>query len=286
MTGGDNHRPRAERVQRARSLLFVPGDRPNRFDKAAAAAPDLVVIDLEDAVAPADKAEARASTAAWLSGGGQACVRVNAVGSPEHGADVDALVGIDGLQAVMLPKADDAAVGAALAQRLSVPVIALIESAAGMARAADIAAADGVARLAFGHLDYAADLGADPTHMAMLHARSTLVLASRTVGLPGPIDGVTAALEDTTALAEDIEHARGLGYTGKLLIHPRQVDQTHHALRPDEQTIAWAQRVVAAATGSRGAIRVDGEMVDAPVLARAKDVLDRADLDERDGPPR
>jgi citrate lyase subunit beta / citryl-CoA lyase len=253
------------------SFLFVPGDRSDRFGKAVATAADLVVIDLEDAVDPADKWRARAAAAAWLAGRGRACVRVNAHGSAEFDRDLQALAGLPGLAAVVVPKADLASTRS-VAKRCPAPMIALIESAAGIAEAAAVAARPGVARLAFGHLDYAFDIGAQPSRTAMLHARSTLVHASRLAGLPGPIDGVTTALDDVEALGDDLRHAQEIGMTGKLLIHPRQVAPTNVAFGPDESTVRWAQRVLdAAATGA--AVRVDGHMVDAPVIARARAVL-------------
>lgn len=267
-----------EQVRGARSFLFVPGDRPERFDKAAAAGADVVIVDLEDAVGAEHKASAREAAVAWLRAGGQAAVRVNAVGSPEHEADVCALAGLEGLVAVVLPKAEDAGAASSVAARTGAPVVALVESAAGMVGVHALAAADGVARLAFGHLDYAVDLGADHGRTAMLHARSTLVLASRAAGLPGPVDGVTTALDAPDVLADDLAHARDLGLTGKLLIHPRQVEATHAAYRPDEEEVTWARSVLDAVEGSSGgAVRVDGSMVDAPVIARAQDILRRKD---------
>lgn len=284
-----------QQVRQARSLLFVPGDRPERFDKAVATGADVVIIDLEDAVAPETKAAAREAAVAWLSAGGRAAVRVNAADSPEHADDVTALAGIAsaaaesgaastspasapppaGLLAVVLPKADDPGLASAVAAQTGAPVIALVESALGIVRAHDLASVDGVARLAFGHLDYAVDLGSGNDREAMLLARSTLVLASRTGGLPGPIDGVTTALDDAELLADDLAYARNLGLTAKLLIHPRQVAPTHAAHRPSEEEVAWAHRVIEAAAAG-GAVRVDGDMVDAPVVARAEDILTRA----------
>ncbi|WP_109471049.1 HpcH/HpaI aldolase/citrate lyase family protein [Ornithinimicrobium cavernae] len=276
-------------VQSARSFLFVPGDRPERFDKAVASGADVVIIDLEDAVAPEAKAVARDAVVKWLTEGGRAAVRVNAADSAEHADDVAALAGIasaaeasgagaptpsTGLLAVVLPKADDPDLASSVANLTGVPVIALVESALGVVRAHELAAAPGVSRLAFGHLDYAVDLGSGNGREAVLLARSTLVLASRAAGLPGPIDGVTTALDDTEVLTDDLAYARDLGLTGKLLIHPRQVEPTHAAHRPSEEEVAWAQRVIEAASAG-GAVRVDGDMVDPPVVARAEEILRR-----------
>lgn len=284
------------RVQQARSFLFVPGDRPERFDKAVASGADVVIVDLEDAVAPEQRPAAREALAAWLSGGGRAAVRVNASGTEDHEADLVALAAVTGqagqsegagqagqgegagLLAVVVAKAEDPAALTAAHHRLGVPVVALVESAVGVQRAAELAAADGVARLAFGHLDHAVDLGAEPSRVAMLLSRSTLVLASRAAGLPGPVDGVTTALDDPELLADDLRHARELGLTGKLLIHPRQVERTHAAYRPSEDEVAWARKVLAAVEEhGTGAVRVDGDMVDPPVVARAHDILRRKD---------
>lgn len=277
-------------VRAARSFLFVPGDRPDRFDKAVAAGPDVVVLDLEDAVAAEQRSVAREAVVGWLRGGGRAAVRINAVGTGDHEADLAALdavtrtsVGLadqpaGGLLAVLVAKAEDPAALAALARRLSIPVIALLETAGGVLRSPDIATANGVVRLAMGHLDLAAELGSDTSRVAMLHARSHLVLASRAAGLPGPVDGVTTALDDPELLTDDLRHARELGMSGKLLIHPRQVEVTHTAFRPSSDEVAWAERIrTAVAEHGTGAVRVDGDMVDAPVVARAEDILRRKD---------
>ncbi len=153
----------------ARTWLFVPGDRPDRFVKAAGSGADLVVVDLEDAVASPNKDRARDAVAAWLADGGRACVRVNA--GDRGRADVAALTGLPGLVATMLPKACDPAGVEEVAAASRAPVVPLVESVAGVLAVHALAAVDGVVRLAFGHLDYALDLGARPTREAMLTAR-------------------------------------------------------------------------------------------------------------------
>ena len=265
--------PHAGPVERARSLLFVPGNRPDRFDKAAASGADLVVVDLEDAVAPHDKAAARRHVANWVVDH-QGAVRVNATTSPEHDADVEVLVGLAGLQGVVVPMADDPAALATLAARLGkdVAVVALVETALGLHRVHEVATAPGVTRLAFGHLDFAADIGSSTDDTAMLMARSTLVVASRAAGLPGPVDGTTTALDDPEAAARDAAGARALGFTGKLCIHPSQVRPVNAAFSPTDDEVAWARRVLEASNAG-GVARVDGHMVDAPVLLRATKIL-------------
>ncbi|MFI6772169.1 HpcH/HpaI aldolase/citrate lyase family protein [Nocardia sp. NPDC050412] len=263
---------REETIRVARSFLFVPGDRPERFDKAIRSGTDVVVLDLEDAVADEHKDSARREVVDWLSRGGPACVRVASPAGQHFWDDVAALKGLPGLIAVMVPKAESPDELSVVAERVGVPVIALVESALGMVRAQSLATAPGVSRIAFGHLDYALDLGCDTGRTAMLQARSALVLASRAARLPGPIDGVTAALDDAAALDEDLRCAKELGMTGKLLVHPRQVVGTHAAFRPDAAAVRWARRVVESKAEGK-AVRIEGQMVDAPVVAWARAIL-------------
>lgn len=266
-----------DRCEAARTLLFVPGDRPERFAKAAAAGADLVMIDLEDAVPPSAKDTARAHAQAHLREVGTVAVRVNAVGTPRHDADVTALAGTDAV--VMLPKAEpgDALTGVADAGH---PLLALVETAAGVLGAAAVAATPGVRRLVFGSFDLAAELGVDPLDRdSMLAARSALVMASAAAGLPGPVDGVRAAVHDD-GLHDEAVAARRLGFTGKLCIHPRQVPVVRSALAPSTDELRWARQVIAALDGGEdsagtGVRMVDGAMVDRPVVARARRIIEQ-----------
>lgn len=257
--------------------LFVPATRPERFAKALASGADVVFVDLEDAVAVAEKDAARAALEHGMPPGGALYVRVNAAGTPWHADDL-ALVRRLPVAGVVLPKAeraeDIAAVVAAAGRPL--PVVALVESAAGIAEARRLAAAPGVVRLAFGSIDFAADIGSAHTREALLAARSELVLAARLAGLPGPIDGVTAGIADEAAAEDDAAYAAGLGFTGKLCIHPRQVAPVARGLAPSAEEIAWAERIVAALDRGGAVVTVDGAMVDAPVRLRAERILARA----------
>lgn len=260
----------------ARSYLFVPGDRPERFAKAVAAGADVVIIDLEDAVAPAQKGVARDHIAQWLHAGGRAWVRVNAADTPWYADDL-ALLALPGLLGVCLPKAGEADTVAALAERLpeGVHILPIIESARGVWNAGDIAAAPRVQRLAFGSVDFQQDCGILGDGLELLYARSRLVLASAMAGLAAPVDGVTLALEDADALQADVHAARQLGFGGKLCVHPRQVPGINQGFAPTAQERQWAQRVVAAAEAqpTLGAVSVDGKLIDAPVVLRARRLL-------------
>jgi citrate lyase subunit beta/citryl-CoA lyase len=258
----------------ARSLLFVPGDRPERFAKAAATAADAVIIDLEDAVAPASKAAALGHALAWLGDGGSAVVRVNAVGTPWHDHEVTQLARTAAI--VMVPKAESVDALESVGDRLGGDrVVALVETARGIRDAEQVCSARGVVRAALGNVDLSAELGVDPgSHAALAYARGRLVVAAAAAGIASPIDGVTTALDSPGVLAADLAVTRELGFGGKLCIHPRQVDAVNAALRPSETELTWAHRIMGTAD-STGVSVVDGVMIDAPVLARAAGILAR-----------
>ncbi|WKU03554.1 CoA ester lyase [Micromonospora sp. HUAS LYJ1] len=263
---------------RARSWLFVPGSRAERFAKATASGADQVILDLEDAVDAGVKDRARDDVVEWLRRGGHAWVRTNGVATRWWDCDVAALKDAGpGLLGLVLPKADTRAVAVA-ADRThgSLPLVALVETAGGLRDASGIAAHPAVAALAFGALDYALDVGVtDDT--ALDFARHTLVLATRAGGAALLIDGVSAAVTDTDAVTRDAARARALGFGGKLCIHPAQIAAVHHGFAPTADEVAWATRVVASADAlppeRAGAFRVDGRMVDRPVLLRARRLL-------------
>lgn len=264
-----------------RTALFVPGDRPDRFAKAAASGADLVILDLEDAVAPGSKADARRAVADWLATGPSAvAVRINPPSTPWYDDDVAALPAVP----VMLPKAQDPAEVAALVAALGshARVIPLIETALGVHRAAEVCAVAGVVRPAFGSVDLAAELGVDPADVeALRHARSALVLAARVAGVGAPIDGVTTAVRDEEALLADCAHALSLGYTAKLCIHPAQVAPASHAFAPGREEVEWARKVLVAAAGGGVAV-LDGKLIDRPVELRARSILLRAGESENE----
>jgi citrate lyase subunit beta/citryl-CoA lyase len=274
-----------------RSVLFSPGDQPDLMRKAPRSGADVVVFDLEDAVVPAAKAEARAAVADVLTDPDfdpdcEVWVRVNPAGIAADD-DLDAVVG-DGARpdGVMLPKvatADEVrTLDALLAEHgLDLPVVALVESAAGVLHAEAIAAADATDALAFGAEDLSADIGATRTEAGteVLYAREHVVLAASAAGVDA-VDTIHADFEDESGLADETAFALELGYDGKMAIHPAQVSVINEAFTPDAERIEWAERVLdakaAADEADRGVFRVDGEMIDAPLIAQAERVLQRA----------
>ena len=263
------------------TYLFVPGNRPERFDKALAAGAGAIILDLEDAVAPADKAQARAHIAAWAAAHRDALpgvlVRINDAASEWFEGDL-ALFHGTGLALAMLPKAEtpDQIAATCAALPADGAVVALIETARGVQNVAAIAAAPGVQRLAFGTLDYGVDLDLADDERGLEYPSAQIAIASRAAGIGSPIAGVTPSIDDEPRLLADLAFARAYGFGAKLCIHPKQVAALHAAMRPTDAQIDWAKRVIAAAASSQGAAQVDGKMVDKPVLLRAQAILGRA----------
>ena len=259
----------------ARSFLFVPGDRPDRFDKAAASGTDVVILDLEDAVSPSDKAFAREHVRTWIQKGGLAVIRINAVGTEWHDADLDLVTQLG--VSVMLAKTESAEEVVSLAQQLrpGAGVLPLIETPGGVLQAYPICAVPGVLRPVLGTIDLAAALGIDPDdHEALSYVRQSLVLAARAAGVDGPVDGITTQIDDLDLLIRQTLDSSRLGFTGKLCIHPRQVQPVHDCFRPSASQLDWARRVVAA-FDDQTLTTLDGELIDKPVAIRAQRLLSR-----------
>jgi citrate lyase subunit beta/citryl-CoA lyase len=270
-------------VASAITALFVPGDRPERFAKAAAAGAGVVIIDLEDAVAPDAKSAARtAALEAVAPDGGEplrALVRVNPQGSPHYDAEITLLLSAartpgSGLLGIMVPKAEDA--GALRQLRADMPkhlaLVPLIESALGVVNALELARVPGVTRLAFGAIDFALDIDADGGDRFLDNSRAQLVLASRAAGIAAPLDSPATDIKDAGKVADSARLARNFGFGGKLCIHPAQLATVHQAFAPTEADVEWAQSVIGA---EGGAAQVDGQMIDRPVTERAKRILQR-----------
>jgi citrate lyase subunit beta/citryl-CoA lyase len=263
------------------TYLFVPGNRPDRFDKALASGADAIVLDLEDAVSPEAKDGARVAIGDWIGrhrdAAARIVVRVNAAGTAWFDADLRLLVDA-AVNVAMLPKAEAAAdiarVGGALGS--AGRVIAMLETARGVCDVDALATSPQVQRLAFGTLDYAIDLGLSGDEQGLAYPSARIALASRAAGIGTPVCGVTAAIDDDAQLLADIAFGRAFGFGAKLCIHPRQVAVARGAFAPTPAEIAWATGVVGALRGNLDAARVDGSMVDRPVLQRARSILGRA----------
>lgn len=264
-----------------RSMLFVPAHRVELLDKVPRWGPDIVVVDLEDAVAPGDKDAARASVigADLRRNGVTVLVRVNPPGSPWFDDDVDA-VRRSGAAGAVVPKAEDPDVLAHVLSRLEegrdAPiVVAGIETATGVSNARQLLAGAPAAAY-FGAEDYIADLGGRRTTegMEVLYARSAVALAGRLAQVP-VADQAVVRLDDDVAFTADARRGRDLGYVGKICIHPRQVALAHEVFTPTATEVLAATRVLEAAGAGVGV--VDGQMVDAVHVRLAHQVLDRAD---------
>jgi citrate lyase subunit beta/citryl-CoA lyase len=269
----------------ARTYLFVPANRPERFAKALASGADAVVLDLEDAVTAEAKAAAREAIVHWAAQAAPAerertVVRVNEAASPHCREDLHALRTARITQ-LMLPKAESPEqISAVRAVLEGAAVLPLVETARGIARCDQIAAADGVLRLVFGTLDYALDLDLDiaADNAPLAEAAARLVLASRLAERLAPVAGVTPQLDDEARLLADFDWSRRRGFGAKLCIHPKQVAPLHAALAPSSDALALARRVISAEAASPGAAQVDGRMVDRPVVLQSQRLLRRAGL--------
>lgn len=270
--------PPDARLALAHTFLMVPGDRPEQFAQACASGADAVVIDLEDAVAPAAKGAARDALANWLdSPAGRAphvpvLVRVNCVQSGCFGDDL-ALCHRPGIAAIMLPKTER--VNDVASASSTAPLLPMIETALGFSRLADIAAAPRVQRLVFGAADFRVDVGIMGDGDELLYFRSQIVLASRLAGLHRPVDGGTLESGNGAAgpgaAAEAARRAYRLGFGGKLCLHPDQVGAVARGFAPSAEDAAWARRVLAAAADMRTPM-LDGQVLDKSMILLAQSI--------------
>jgi citrate lyase subunit beta/citryl-CoA lyase len=261
------------------ALLFCPADRPDRYAKALAAA-DAVILDLEDGVGPDGKDGARAALVAADLDPARVIVRVNPAGTPEHAADITALRET-GYRLIMLAKTETRAQLDGIGGDWR--IVALCETPLGVVNAAGIAAAPSVTAVMWGAEDLIASMGGRTSRFpdgryrdVALHARSAVLLAASAFGKPA-IDSVYVNISDLDGLAAESQDAAASGFTLKACIHPSQVAVVRAAFQAGEAQVAWARRVLAAARGAgahdKGAIRVDGQMIDAPLVRQAEAIL-------------
>ena len=261
------------------TYLFVPGNRPQRFEKALAAGAGAIILDLEDSVVPDGKAAARDQITRWLSHSpaGNIVLRVNARQSRWFADDL-ALVRESRVPCVMLPKTESADDLAEVLDAMPEDgmVLPLIESARGVHKLDEIANVPRVQRLGFGMLDYAVEMNLSGDERGLIYPLSQMAVASRCAGIQSPVSGVTLTIDDQSALLTDFAFARALGFGAKLCIHPNQVTIIERAMMPNSAQVEWARRVVAAAAVGQGAVQVDGKMVDKPVFLQAQGILSRS----------
>jgi citrate lyase subunit beta / citryl-CoA lyase len=253
--------------------LYVPGSRPDRFDRAAASGADAVILDLEDSVAPADRPAARLAVARWLPTAPLPVqVRVGAPGSDDLAADLDALPHDVPLRLPKVSSPRDLD-GLDRLDGLEGRVLhVLLESALGVEQAFAIASHPAVVSVALGEADLAAELGLDGDD-AFTWVRSRAVVAARAAGLPAPLMSAYAALDDHEGLAASCRAGRRLGFRGRTAVHPAQVPVIRAAFAPTEAELAWARQVVAALEAGGVARLPDGSMVDAAMTRRAETLL-------------
>lgn len=264
-----------------KSLLFVPGSRPERFDKAVESGADTIIIDLEDAVLPEAKAEARAAALGWLAHRGDATagIRINSPRTADGCADIAALA-VSGCSPdfVMVPKAETGVdmeiVGDALGH--GAPLVAVIESGRGLRRAFDIAK-QSPAGVLFGGADYSASLGADLSNWdAMIVARGTIAGACGAAGVPA-YDVPFLDVKDPNGLDETTRQAKAVGFSGRACIHPSQVDTVNAVFLPTRQEVLEARSIIKALEDSKGGAALhNGKLIDRPIILAAERTLAKA----------
>jgi citrate lyase subunit beta / citryl-CoA lyase len=267
-----------------RSWLYVPGHRAERVAKALAAGADAVVVDLEDAVPPDRKADAReviaAAVDAVTADGPQVWVRVNDPDGPWGEADLDAVTG-SGVAGVRVPRSADPDTVRRVAERTGLPLQLMIETAAGLARAVDLAEAHPlVTGIGLGEADLSADLRL-VSDAGLDWARGWVVVAARAAGLPSPVQSVWTDVADLDGLRASCERGRATGFLGRSVVHPRQLPVVHDVYTPSPEQVRQATAVVRTAdeARARGEVAVldeDGRFVDPAVVERARVVLDLA----------
>lgn len=266
---------KSRQLRLPRSYLFVPGNRPDRFDRALASGADMVVLDLEDSVAPDQKNNARQAVLSWLSPEHPVCLRINGMNSGWFDDDLKICTAA-GVAAIMLPKVESQDPVERVTDDLGegIPVLPFIESASGYWNMLAVAGARGVQRLVFGALDFLLDLGMSAQADELNSVRLQMVLISRLAGIAAPVESVTQDIDDTGTLRDDARRARSLGFGGKLCIHPSQVTEINNCFSYSAEELAWARKVMAAAEQSNGAVKLlEGKMIDKPVIERARLIL-------------
>lgn len=265
--------------QPLRSALFVPATRPERIAKAMNSGADAIIVDLEDAVGKDHKDSARETLRTALAnppdGPAALLVRINATGTPWFKDDLAACAGLPAVAGLILAKAETSA-DLQRAAAAGKPLWPLLESARGFLNLAEIATSPAVERLVFGALDAALDLNlenGDGARTVLDTLRGQLILHSRAAGLAPPLESVVPEFRDTGPVRRTAQRARQMGFAGMLCIHPAQLPAIHEAFGVDEAQRQWARKVLEAAAEQPLPFQFDGEMVDEPVITRARRLL-------------
>ncbi len=264
-----------------RSQLYVPGNNERMIAKAAALDADSVILDLEDAVPAGEKATARALVARLSKeldwGKKELCVRINAVGAAEHGADVSAVRRIDRIDSVLIPKAERDC--SPVAKKSGKPLIPIVETARGLMTLGEVASSKGVVALTYGAGDYATSVGGSVDAYLGNATVKTLIVAAAAANGVDAVDNVFFDLQDLAGFRAEALAARSLGFVGKQVVHPSQIPVANEVFSPSEKELEWAATVVRevekAGAQKRGAIRVDDRLVDAVHYRLAKRILER-----------
>ncbi|MFM9377129.1 HpcH/HpaI aldolase/citrate lyase family protein [Gordonia sp. VNK21] len=256
----------------ARSWLLVTGSQAERFEPASRSRADIVILDIEDAVAPKDKLTARQNVVDWMNAGHSDWVRINGFGTPWWADDIAALsqTGVGGIMLAMVESVDHVT---ETARRLpNVPIVALVETARGLERITEIASAKGCFRLAFGIGDFRRDTGFGDNPTTLAYARSRFTIAAKAANLPSAIDGPTIG-SNALKLSEATAVSAEFGMTGKICLTPDQCAAVNDGLSPSHDDIKWAREFFAEFEAEGGEIRNGSDL---PRIARATKILNLA----------
>ena len=276
-----------QRLKSAQAFLFVPGNRDDRIIKSLSTNAHALIIDLEDAIPLSDKETARRTMLSVLpeilsANPSRILVRINAYGSEFFKDDIQLLKKL-GVGAIVLPKAESKSQLVEIEKQLnrSISFIPMIESAQGIDQLKDISSHPSVVRLTLGNIDLQANLGMNcsPDELELLPLKFQMVLMSRLFELAPPIDGVTVDFKSVETIAGDVQRSKRIGFSGKLCIHPSQIEPVIQGFMPSLAEVENAKAIVIAdSKANGGAVQLNGKMVDRPVVLMAKLVLQQAGI--------
>lgn len=265
--------------QSARSYLFVPANRTERYEKALSTQADAVIIDLEDAIPVELKDSARQALSHWLSEHPEQhiMIRINSSQTAWFSQDIQ-LAQYENVSAIVLPKAESVEDIQTILSVRHLDIFPLIETPFGFAQVREIAKAPHVFALMFGSIDFQLEMNMQGSYFELLSFRNELVLASKLAGIHAPVDGVTVDFKDQEFVRLETQQAKNLGFAGKLCIHPAQVNVVNETLSPTQTEIEWAKQVIDVVEQSQGqAVSLNGKMIDLPVILKAKKILEHAE---------